>query len=199
MARRADHTREELTELAISAGIELIEKEGFSKFSARKVATNIGYSIGTLYNVFGSYDDFILHIHARTLDGWYEAMQSALERDKSGQPIRALARAYVAFCREHYALWLALFEHHMSEERPLPEWYVPKMARFFTLVENILLPDMHNNRAKAKRAARVLWAGIHGICILALSGKLDLVGADSAEILAMSLVDNYMAGMTRPA
>jgi hypothetical protein len=81
----------------------------------------------------------------------------------------------------------------------LPEWYVPKMARFFTLVENILLPDMHNNRAKAKRAARVLWAGIHGICILALSGKLDLVGADSAEILAMSLVDNYMAGMTRPA
>jgi len=196
MARRADHTRKELTELALNAGLELIRKEGFSNFSARKVASQIGYTIGTIYNVFGSYDDFILHINARTLDEWYGVMEAAIAADKGKHPLRAMARAYIEYSSTHYEQWIALFEHHMSHKRSLPKWYMPKMARFFALVETPLLPMLNNNYRKAKRAARILWAGIHGICVLSLSGKLDLVEADSAQILAMSFIDHYIAGLT---
>lgn len=197
MARRSDHSREELKELAIQAGLEIIKIEGFNKFSARKVAARIGYTVGTLYNVFGTYDDLILHINARTLDNWFEAMQEVFQYQQKGDPIQAIGKFYIQYSREHYNVWIALFEHNIGEDKPLPEWYIPKLTQFFTLVEKLLLQVVKNNRKKAKRAARVLWAGIHGICILSLSKKLDLVDAESAEILAASFVDNYMAGLTR--
>jgi AcrR family transcriptional regulator len=195
MARRSDHSREELKELAIQAGLRIIKNEGFSNFSARKVAADIGYTIGTLYHVFGTYDDFILHLNARTLDIWYDVMQEDLRAHKKGDPIRAMAKSYIRFSREYYNEWIALFEHHMHNGKPVPEWYEPKMIRFFALVEDLLLPMTNNSRKKAHRAARILWAGIHGISILSLSDKLDLVGAESAEMLANSFVDHYLAGV----
>ncbi|HEV3447204.1 MAG TPA: helix-turn-helix domain-containing protein, partial [Gemmataceae bacterium] len=68
MARRSDHTREELKDLAIQAAIALIEADGIGQFSARQVAARIGYTVGTLYNVFGSYDELLLNVNARTVD-----------------------------------------------------------------------------------------------------------------------------------
>src|ERR1700722_7364930 len=106
MARRADHTREELRELSFVAGLELIKKEGFSSFSARKLASRIGYTVGTLYNVFGSYDDMMLHINARTLDEWFAAMQAALEKSRKGDPLHVLAKAYIDYSRTHYRQWV---------------------------------------------------------------------------------------------
>ena len=52
MARRNDNSRDELKEMSIAAGQEIILAEGFASFSARKVAKNIGYTIGTIYNIF---------------------------------------------------------------------------------------------------------------------------------------------------
>ena len=72
MARRSDHTREELKELAIAAGQKVISDEGFCKFSARKVAKEMGYTVGTLYNIFGDYNDIVLHINFATLDDMRE-------------------------------------------------------------------------------------------------------------------------------
>ena len=195
MARRADHTRTELTELAIEAGIKLLEKEGLMNFSARKVAGEIGYTVGTLYNIFGSYDDLLLHINARTLDDWFSFMQKRLEKGKQKNQLHILARAYIDYSQAHYHLWIALFEHHTPDEYKLPDWYMEKMMQFFTLTEKLLLPLVQKNKREARRAARVLWAGIHGICILSSSGKLGLVDSDSAETLAISLIDNYLAGL----
>lgn len=194
MARRADHTREELTGLALQAGLELIKEEGFSHFSARKVAARIGYTLGTLYHVFGSYDDFILHINACTLDEWFAFMQEALKKNKRKEPLHVLARAYIDYARNHYQQWIALFEHHPGKDREVPDWYREKMTRFFALVEEPLLKRIGDSR-KAKRFARVLWTSIHGICVLSLSGKLERVETDSAEVLAASLIDNYIVGL----
>ena len=192
MARRADHTRQELTDLVLDAGIEIIEKEGFSKFSARQVAAKVGYTVGTLYHVFGSYDSLILHINGRTLDRWYDQLAESVA-DKTGpEAIHALAKDYIAFSAQHYHLWVTLFEHQVSDPKNLPDWYPPKMNRFFTLVEEILLPMTGHHEERARQTARILWAGIHGICMLSLSGKLDLTDSDSAETLAMVFVDSYL-------
>lgn len=196
MARRADHTREELKELAINSGLELIKKEGFSRFSARGLAGKIGYTVGTLYNVFGSYDGMIAHMNGRTLDEWYAAMETALAKRSQKSQLHKLAQAYIDFSRKHYQQWIALFEYHTEENFVLPEWYMEKMVRLFALAEEVLMPMVENNKRKARRAARIVWAGIHGICILSHSGKLDLVDADSPETLAFSFIESYTAGLT---
>jgi AcrR family transcriptional regulator len=189
MARRSDHTREELTELAIQAAVELIEEHGFAQFSARQVAAKIGYTVGTIYNVFGSYDSLLHHVNARTLDQWYDFLQTRLKRGK-GEPLRVLARGYVEYARTHYNRWLALFEHHRDKKTPVPEWYRARIKRFFAMLEDTI-PSAAGR--KAKRDAQVLWAGIHGISILSLTGRLELIGAESTDALVNALIDNYLA------
>ncbi len=191
MARRYDHKPKELKELAIDAGLKIIKNEGFKGFSTRRVATDIGYTVGTIYNIFGSYDDFILHINSRILDAWYEALKSEVESYKGNRLIHNLAKFYINYARDNYNEWLALFEDHMRENTKSPKWYKEKLARFFEIVEE-LLPPTQQNKNKTKLRAQVLWASIHGITILALSGKLDLTDTESPEKLANDLIDGYL-------
>jgi len=67
MGRRSVHTPEELRELIIQAATEIVEQHGLEGLSAREVAKRIGYSPGTIYNVFENLDDLLLTIEARLL------------------------------------------------------------------------------------------------------------------------------------
>ena len=56
MGRRSDHSRAELRDLILEAGETLMAESGLSGFSAREVAKRVGYTIGTIHNVFGNVD-----------------------------------------------------------------------------------------------------------------------------------------------
>lgn len=179
MARRSEHTREELTQMAVDSGVALIKGRGFQNFSARAVAADMGYTVGTLYHLFNNLDTFILHINAQTLDKWL----ARFKKLKPGRPemrARAFAQSYYGFARDNYNLWTALFEHKMKPEE-IPDWYKPKMIQMFAAFEETILPHAENDSKKASKLAKTLWASVHGICVLSLAGKLAQVDADPAE------------------
>jgi AcrR family transcriptional regulator len=60
MARRSDHSRDELYNLAMTAARDIVRREGMAALTARGLATAIGYSPGTLYNLFDSLDELAL-------------------------------------------------------------------------------------------------------------------------------------------
>ena len=91
MGRRSDHSRDELRGMIIAQGHRQIAEVGFAKFSAREVAKAIGYSIGTLYNVFGSYDQLMLAINGRTLDLWLQFVEERLAQAQDDRLRRAIA------------------------------------------------------------------------------------------------------------
>ncbi|MGZ8359025.1 MAG: helix-turn-helix domain-containing protein [Allosphingosinicella sp.] len=79
MGRRSDHSRKELEALIAAEGHRLLAETGFARFSAREVAKRIGYSIGTLYNVFGNLDRLLLALNGRTLELWAADLRARLE------------------------------------------------------------------------------------------------------------------------
>jgi AcrR family transcriptional regulator len=193
MARRSDYTREELKEMAISAGQKIIAEEGFAEFSARKAAKSIGYTIGTIYNIFASHDDFILHINAVTLADMAEFMEN--KASSSGEKaVKQLAEAYIEFAQIDYNRWSALFEHQLPKGEEPPAWYQQKIKKLFDIVERHF-EEIISDKKQAEIAAKTIWAGIHGICQLSLTGKLDTVGVSSMQELTDSLIDNYLKGM----
>lgn len=187
MARRSEHTTEELRKMAIDAGSALIDAKGYQQFSARGAAAAMGYTVGTLYHLFGDLDTFILHINARTLDEWFAAY-SALPAAKPEARARAFAQGYYQFAKTHYNRWLALFEHQMKPE-DLPEWFRTKVGQMFDIFEQAILAHTDGDKKKAARIAKLLWASVHGICALSLAGKLDQVKADRAE----KMIDDLLA------
>ena len=63
-------------------------------------------------------------------------------------------------------------------------------------VEEALAPLFPPGReADRQRAARVLWAGVHGITSLSTADKLSVVTTESANRLIDDLVVTYLAGL----
>jgi AcrR family transcriptional regulator len=198
MARRSDHSREELQEMAITAAEHIVVEQGYGGLSARKVAAAIGYTVGTLYLVFENLDDLILHINARTLDRLHDRMTASQAHcNDASDCLLQLGQVYIRFADEDPHRWALVFEHRFSEEQVAPAWYLEKVARMFTLVEEGFEPLAgQHTRDEVAQASRALWGGVHGICILALAGTLGVTGVDSVQNLTKTLITNYLKGFT---
>ena len=198
MARRSDHSRDEIREMALSAVEELVSKKGYEGLSARKVAAAIGYTVGTLYLVFENLDDLVVQVNARTLDRLNLQMMEAVgEIGDDRQRLMGLGQSYIRFAEEDPHLWEMVFKHRVPRNGQLPTWYQEKVSRMFAQVESCLKPIAdHKTPGEIAQAARALWGGVHGICILAVTGKLGGVGVESVPDLAESLLSNYLDGFT---
>ena len=139
MARRNDHAKKEIREMVVSTGLNLIRNSGFSSFSTRQIAKEIGYTVGTLYNVFDNYDDIILNINAATLDDMGKFIEEGLNpKLKNAKAIKQLANLYIDFAYKNRNCWGALFEYNIPPELDLPEWYSKKIEKLFSIVESLL-------------------------------------------------------------
>ena len=195
MGRRNEHSREELRELALQAAIQIINEQGLSGLSTRKIATAIGYTVGSLYLVFKNLDDLVLQINARTLDELYTVInRTARQHEPPEQCLLALGHTYFQFVMDQPQRWRMLFEYHRSQRTPLPSWYQKKIARLFNLVEKPLQKILRAPHIQAcVKDARALWGSVHGICILA--DKLEVVGVHSIPQLLELLITTYLAGL----
>jgi AcrR family transcriptional regulator len=196
MGRRSDHTREEIRELALQAASKLVREQGFQGLSARKVARAIGYTVGSLYLVFKNLDDLILQVNARNLEAMHRAVADAgVSIVDPRQRLLAFGRAYLQFAVAHPHAWRMIFEHRMNDDEPVPEWYEKRIIRLFLLVEEPVRDIMLTDDAAVTQAAKALWSGVHGVCILYMTGKLDVVRVGSVESLLEHLIRTYLAGL----
>ena len=188
MGRRSDHSREELEAMILAQGHRHMAEAGFARFSSREVAKRIGYSVGTLYNVFGSYDRLIVAINTRTFDLWAAYLEARL----AGNPpdrIAALVDGYFSFARENMNIWMAIYDHRLPLGVPMPEDYARQRAGLTEIVVRevaaVLPPD---SRDIAPRLARSLVATVHGHCTFALNGSFALLGESDPLDLAITRI-----------
>jgi AcrR family transcriptional regulator len=197
MARRSEHSKEQIRDMALDAAEQIVEDQGLTGLSARKIAKQIGYTVGTLYLVFRNLDDLILHVNSRTLDALFAKMQDSLQKCRTPRTcVLAMGRAYVDFATENPKLWNMVFEHQLPEGEEVPYWFVDKVNNMFRLVQLQLTPLLENqSEKKIDLVSNTLWCGVHGICSLAVTGKLEISDAESIHVLTDSLINNYLAGI----
>jgi len=194
--RRSDHTREEIQELALVAAEQIVEEEGLSGLSARKIANAIGYNVAMIYHIFNNLDDLILHANARTLAKLYIALQQSSSKCRAPRTcLIAVSHAYIDFAEQHRNLWNMIYEHVLEDDTSKPAWYQSKVDRVFILIEELIQPLSENlNQRQIEQAAQTLWCGVHGICILTMTKKLDLSVKDMKS-MSESLINNYLTGL----
>jgi AcrR family transcriptional regulator len=176
MGRRSDHSRAELEELILQAGEAHLAQVGFPGFSAREVAKRVGYSIGTIYNVFGSYDRLILAINARTLRAWAAFLQMRLEQEP-GNRLATLVHGYFDFAAENRNRWMALYDHRMGSESELPDQFLAAFAALIALIQAEVAaarPEAPDDEVGALTGSLVAIA--HGHCMFVLNGTHALFG-----------------------
>ena len=195
MARRSEHSQEEIKEMVLQAAETIVVEEGFSALKVRAVAMEIGYTVGSIYMVFNNMSDLIMHIKGRTLDDIADKLSQTINNEEADKNIDLLAKTYLNYASQNFNRWSMIFEHRLTEDETVPDWYQQKVDHIFSLVEAEFkkLSTIHNEEQNSI-AARALWSGVHGICILSLTGKLDLVGIGDIENGVTLLVDNFIKG-----
>ena len=200
MARRSEHSRPELEELMLKEARRIVGDHGFEGLTARKLAESVGYTPGTIYNVFHSMDDLYLRINGETLDLLYGVLSGPACNDPDRSPVdnmKSMASQYKDFCNQYKPYWLMLFTHRLSGGLMAPEWFTVKIERLFEPLEALLHAyyKPHEERQR-KMAARILWSSVHGLCFLEQSGKFRLVSDDSTINMMMDyLIENFITGI----
>lgn len=189
MARRKDHTRKELTELAVESGRKLVAEAGPQALTARKVAAAMGYTPGTLYNLFENIDALTAAINIRSMEAFARTIETVIQGEPStAARLRGIARAYLDFHRDSPHLWSLLFATPLDYHS---EAYHEAIHRIFDQVVDATRPLTLDPDA-ARRKAKVLWATLHGICLLQSSGKLNVSEEDSTEELVAEFLNPFL-------
>lgn len=181
MGRRSDHSPEELRELLISCGHDLMAERGFARFSAREAARRAGYSVGTIYNAFGQLDSYLLAINSRTFRQWSDWLEHALEsapNDRAGR-IEALVRAYFGFADANRNAWMAIYDHRIDKSVPIAREDEAARETLTGIVDREVASTLDlGDPESTRRLVRSLIATVHGHCAMWLSGSFALMQED---------------------
>jgi AcrR family transcriptional regulator len=198
MGRRGEHSKSEIENMALVAAEELIETQGYEGLSARKVASAIGYTVGSLYFVFKNLDELVQRVNGRTLDQLYMVLSEKLTECRHPQDcLYTLGSAYLDFASKHAHRWRMVFEHQPQTEGLLMEIHEDKLDRLYELVERQIAALTMNTMPQSEIAlsARAIWNGIHGIAIMRTTNQLQASGQDSVAPLIEHLIERYLAGL----
>lgn len=196
MGRRSTHTPEELRQLILDASRALIEAQGLIGYSAREIARTIGYSAGTLYNVFKDLDDVLLTLQEQLLsDVAVHLRELAHTKDKRDM-LGVLAHGYVNFAIENRHLWNLLFQHQPPRHGTQPDRLHGGINDIVAIVAQTAAPLLPNATAEViDRSARVLWAGVHGITAIAVTEKAPTLISSTALAYVDELTSMFVRGL----
>lgn len=200
MARRSDHTKEELMELVVDATATLIETHKTVKVTARQIAEAVGYTPGTLYTHFENLDDIFLHVNARSLAALRGRLADAVAaQDSPAAAIRAMGLAYLEYARAQPHRFQLLFTPRLPEGATPPEFLQREIEKLFALLGAQLQRIAATNADTLEVGVHALWSGVHGVASLALSDQLFATRGGIEHDMVEMLIDQFVRGWPPPA
>jgi AcrR family transcriptional regulator len=189
-------SRDTLRDRALEDARRILEDEGLKALNARRLATDIGVAVGTLYNLFENFEEIILRLNLETLEE-LEAVFAARALPKD--PVKAtleIAREYLAFTARHRNRWTSTLEFKSAGPHRFTEEFPATISRLVAEVERAMAPLFPPGSESERRlAAAVLWTSLEGISALSAADNLRMVAPTTAWDMAQSLVVNYLGGL----
>ncbi len=132
------------------------------------------------------------HVCSKIVDHLYNAALRELPKKKN--KINFHITSYIEFSQTNPNLWLFLYSHNTSSKKKAPSWFLEKLDRLFALYTEAFYPYTKTKKAAVK-AAHVILASMHGMCVLAINSRPD--GMNSADPVSMAkhLVKIYLRGL----
>jgi AcrR family transcriptional regulator len=170
IAERKLRDKQERRTQIISAARRIAELEGWPNVTVRRLSDEISYSQPVLYSHFGSREGILA---AAAIEGFQEigvALEKARKRVRSGNPVEAVAVAYLEFAASSPALYKVMFSLSLSV--PFDEVATPPELRF---AFSQLLELFQEHSSKPEVLSELFWASLHGIAELTRTKRLQRI------------------------
>ena len=189
--------RDVLRAETLAIGERQVAEEGLDGLQARRIAREAGCSVGSLYNVFGDLDRFIVEVNTLTLEKLRLRLEAALN-ESGARDMRSgflvLALAYARFALEHSRAWEAVFKHRRPKNAVAMPRHQQEQQRLLGLIDGIL-EAIEPNAERRAGMARALFGAVHGIVTLAVDDRLEGVVRSELESQITFLVDTLVRGL----
>lgn len=173
MATAANRT--ELKDRLILVAEEELCANGLLGLKARTITKKAGCALGAMYNAVPDMNMLVLYVNSRTLERLGHSLDNAISEHQhcsADEKLRVLAETYADFALNNRLLWIALFEHALPEDYPVPEWHEKSHS---ALCESLIrvMRELHPNLRRFTLAlrARSILAAVHGLVYLSLRGR----------------------------
>jgi AcrR family transcriptional regulator len=203
---KAAERRDKLRDALIDAAEQTIATDGLRALRARDLAAQVGCAVGAIYNAVADLDELIYAVNARTLAALEQTFTAAGDAgtvpsaDSAIAQFVRLALAYTDFAAANRPRWHALFGHQPPAGREVPMSYMADQLRLFSYVEKplqVLMPA--TTRERRTLLARSLFSAVHGIVVLGLEEKLQLIPLPVLREQVIFLVEAMGRGLTQDA
>ncbi|MBY0560917.1 TetR/AcrR family transcriptional regulator [Hyphomicrobium sp.] len=196
MGRRSVHSPEELRQLILDASQTIVERNGMTGLSAREIARMIGYSPGTLYNIFENLDDVLLTLQVQLMGRTLEHMKRVPLGSDREKNVEALAHGYVDFALVNRRMWNLFLAHTLPAGTSVPVLLHDYTNSLIEIVKDQLAPIAPDASLDALDAmARTLWAGLNGITAIAATEKGVYLTPATAQSFAKELTTIFIRGL----
>lgn len=195
MARRSDHSRDELRELVISTSRDLIAADGLEALTARKIAEKIGYSPGTIYNVFDNLDHLISLVNETTMQLLNADLSGLQMTDDEMVNARQVLDVYINFRDRNSNLWDSVLAHSIKPGVQQPESYLEEIEKSFDVAARAIAPALEEGSGEVRLAVDVLWSSLQGIFSVSPHGLLATDVQARRREMAEFLVEKYLRGL----
>jgi AcrR family transcriptional regulator len=195
-AQRTSYHHGDLRNALLEAALELVKEKRSTHFSLRDLAERVGVSQSAVYRHFTDLDDLLSTLCRNGFDAFDETERRMMA--KSSNPwarLRGLIRAYIHFATSNPAYFRIMFDSGFANR---PENIGRARPTFRYLVD--VIAEIGGSSDGAFEKAVAIWASMHGLSALMLSGQLGGVLKKPARAarLEQTVAELIERGLGRP-
>ncbi|MDN3506856.1 MAG: TetR/AcrR family transcriptional regulator [Simkaniaceae bacterium] len=181
----------DLKQTILDQSHKTLVSEGVGAIRMRDLAKSCGCAVGTLYNVFETFDEIHFHLNVHTFKKLFKRLFETL---KSAEvPLEdilpKIGWEYIAFAKENTHSFKALFEYAPEGEQPV--WYREVVNEHFQKAEEFLEKTYEISKEKAEALISYFWFAIHGVSSIVLNRK----ATNHSDEFVQSYVDHCLRGI----
>jgi AcrR family transcriptional regulator len=194
--RRESYHHGDLRNALLQAALELVREKRSTHFSLRDLAERVGVTQSAIYRHFTDLDDVLSTLCRDGFDAFGKAEgQMLTEASDPWTRLRGLIRVYVHFATNNPAYFRIMFDSGFANR---PENISRARPTFQYLVD--VIAEIGGSRDGAFEKAVAIWASMHGLSALMLSGQLGAVLEKPARAarLEQTVTELIERGLGRP-
>ncbi|OLF07267.1 TetR family transcriptional regulator [Actinophytocola xinjiangensis] len=181
---RRERERAQRHQLIVTAARELAEEQGWDAVTTRRLAERVEYSQPVLYSHF---DGKSAIMGAVALDGFAD-LARRLGRARRAAPrtaLRSVCRAYLDYATERPAMYQAMFVLPTDLRFAHADTPAPMRAAFDAFVA-----CFGEDNPRREALAEIVWSALHGLVVLADSGRIPPAGQrERVDLLVSRFTD----------
>lgn len=185
---------QQLKQSILNQSYQVLEAKGLSAIRMRDLAKACQCAVGTIYNVFATFEEIHFHLNLLTfrklIKRLHDATQEGLGQNLTFEELfPKVGWEYIRFAKEETNAWKALFEQ--APENEPPDWYRAEIDRCMMQIEELLQRHFQISRERVSQLINYFWFAIHGVSSIVLNKK----ATNHSDEFVDSYVDHCLRGI----